>query len=402
METLLKEQIPAIFNGGKINGYGNTVNYEDMGHEKSKNSFGKFIALENNLKALYEEFKQKAKNDIQRQNLIKTPFKKNIEKLNRQNSVLEGIIKKEKEERIPSLQNKIELLKDNLADIKSNPQSYLSERIDKAGQYIGITILLFLTLYLFIFYSSASYSGFFRNFEPGVNLREAMLDPKAFINAFYDGIGELLFILTMPFIFLSLGYLIHKFNEKKSISNYLKVTLILIVAVVFEGVLAYKITEGIYSVNIIMNSPEFTIIKALKEINFWVVIFAGFVTYIVWGILFDFVIKAHRNSDQIGTLIRINNEKINDTEDKILQIQKNIDNCHGKINKHNLEKAKYEDWMEIPLIETDDLNRIHYQFMTGWKNHQLELKMSDDYIRVTDNISLSCLESFKEKLIKTY
>jgi hypothetical protein len=398
MKTILNELVTTSLNGNRL--AENHSDYEAKGYLKAQNASGHFIAIENNLHALYEEYKENVKRDSQRQNMIKLPFRNKVDKLKRKNIELENIIKKGKSERIPFIQEQIEQLKEKIAEIKRNPQAHLGEKLEKTSYYIGSTILIFLTLYLFIFYSSASFSGFFREFEPGVNLREAMLDPNTFIKAYHHGVGELSFILLMPFIFLALGYLIHKFIDKKSIVNYLKVSLLLTVTFIFDGFLAYKISEGIYSVNIGLFAEEYTISKALTEVDFWVVIFAGFVAYIVWGLVFDFVIKACRNLDRIGMLIKLKNEKIHEKEDTIFKAQNNIDAYRKQVNDNNIQIANNENLIVNPIIVMDEIKRIHFQFMSGWKNLMIERDMPLKSIMESDKIANYCLETFKYKLTK--
>ena len=248
MDTLLLKEI----NQTKVNGKiyeGFCPKYEAEGYRKAKMGSGNNIVLHDNLNAIYREKIESVDKDNQHIKSIELSYKNTNEKLGRENEILSDINHKVKTERIPCLEQQRNQVRETIADMKSNPHAYLGEKIDRTSYYIGTTILVLLTFYLIVFYSSASYSAFFRIYVPGVNLREAMLDPNTFIKALNDGFGELLFILLMPFIFLALGYLIHKFVDKKPIINYLKVLLLFMVAFVFDGFIAYKITEGIESVN---------------------------------------------------------------------------------------------------------------------------------------------------------
>ncbi len=401
MENLFLKQL----NHTKVNGNsyeGFYPKYEAEGYRKAKMGSGNNIVLPDNLNAIYREQTESVDKDNQHIKSIELSYKNTNEKLGRENEILSDINHKVKTERIPCLEQQRNQVRETIADMKSNPQAYLGEKIDRTSYYIGTTILVLLTFYLIVFYSSASYSAFFRIYVPGVNLREAMLDPKTFIKALNDGFGELLFILLMPFIFLALGYLIHKFFENKSIINYLKVMLLFMVAFVFDGFIAYKITEGIESVNQTLLSEDYTLETAIKDINFWVVIFAGFVTYIVFGVVFDFVMRARQNSDRIGLLIKLKYEKIAEIENAIDEEYKNIESNEKQIDKNKIEITKNDEDMLSPVISLEDIKRTHYQFMSGWKNYMLEISMPMDSIAESDKIANHCLENYIYNITKTY
>ncbi len=90
-----------------------------------------------------------------------------------------------KESGIEKINNKIEewkekipTLKNEILHIKENPSTIMKDKVSKVGFYIGLFILLALTIYLFIFYSSASYSGFFKDFteDLGNGVASAIFD----------------------------------------------------------------------------------------------------------------------------------------------------------------------------------------------------------------------------------
>lgn len=53
----------------------------------------------------------------------------------------------------------------------------------------------------------------------------------------------------------------------------------------------------------VYGDPNFSISYALQSPSFWVIIFAGFVSYIIWGLVFDFVMKEHADRDEIRLFI---------------------------------------------------------------------------------------------------
>ncbi|MDR1983911.1 MAG: hypothetical protein LBQ28_03700 [Prevotellaceae bacterium] len=168
----------------------------------------------------------------------------------------------------------------------------------KASFWIGAGII-FLTIYLFIFYSSAAYSAFFKNFTPeDGSVTQTIFDAQAFVKAWNDGFAELILILTIPAVFLWLGFLIHKFQEQKDWRKYLKITGLAVIIFFFNCLLAYEITAKIYNIKLqggLETMPPMTISYALQQINFWLIIFAGFVVNLIWSIMFR-VLKTIKKS----------------------------------------------------------------------------------------------------------
>ena len=147
-------------------------------------------------------------------------------------------------------------MKNDIIGVKVNPERYgiPSPKNPKVKFYIGLGLLLPITLYLFVFYISASYSVFFKEFNDDT-LSSAIFDPQALTKAFQDGILEAILILTIPFVFMGLGYIIHhckKFRVLEVKLNYW----IIYNHFLFDGLLAYVIEKKIYDFNQNARSPR--------------------------------------------------------------------------------------------------------------------------------------------------
>jgi uncharacterized membrane protein len=128
---------------------------------------------------------------------------------------------------------------------------------------------------------------------------QSVLDAQAFNKAWDEGPLEGAFVTLIPFVFLGLGYLIHMFGENKNWLNYVKMFLLFVVTFVFDAILAYEIESKIYELNKTFDSPPFDLSIAFTKNQFWGIIFAGFVVYIIWGLVFDFIMKEHKEKDKI-------------------------------------------------------------------------------------------------------
>ena len=141
-------------------------------------------------------------------------------------------------------------------------------------------------------------SAFFKNFDTD-GLTAAIFDGKALTKAMEGGWLEGVFIATIPFAFMGLGYLVHMFQKHKNWLSYLKIATLFIVTFIFDAILAYQIEKKIYDIEKTPDSPVFNIEVAFSKAEFWGIIFAGFVVYIIWGLVFDFIMKEYDNFDKI-------------------------------------------------------------------------------------------------------
>jgi hypothetical protein len=291
-----------------------TENYEDWGFKKGGHLNGSHMGLLQCLARIREDHKRMVRKDAIKQRKLKEPL------ITLRDTYLEEIDHKKEEslnvskDKIPSLKNKVEVLEKGIIAIKQNPQEILPDKMSRVSFFIGLLILVALSIYLFIFYSSASFSAFFKEFTLNeIGVANSIFDPKAISRAYQDGITELILIISMPFIFIGLGFLIHKFQEKKGFGKFLKIGLLILITFVFDAILAYEITEKIYNLKAENSFQEFapyTFDMAFQQVNFWLIIFAGFVVYIVWGFVFDFTIDSYDKINVVKQAIRARESEI--------------------------------------------------------------------------------------------
>lgn len=344
------------------------LTYEQWGFSQATKQNGNLLAFSGNLSLVKEEFiksehKNQKKIDQEKQNA-----QNELNQILAENESKENYINQLKD-KIDDLKQKKEKLKKEIISIKENPEQILKDKTSKVGFIIGFTILIFLTLYLFIFYSSASYSGFFKNFTEDSDIGNSIFDPQAISKAFKDGATEVILILTIPFIFLGLGYLIHKFQEKK---EYIKTTAMILVTLAFDVLLAYKIEKGLYEVERINDPtgqmPPHTMAMAIQSENFWLVIFAGFIVYIIWGFIFDFVMQAYEKLDFVHQAIKA---KENEIELYKQEVQKSEDLIHktkDEINENNVKAIRFKNIINgaTIIIDWTTFEKVLLEFVTGW------------------------------------
>lgn len=368
--------------------------YPEYGFIQASRLDGTLAGLRVCLQKIYHDFRQEIKDDTVRQEELKRPFRLKIEERKGDIARLEKRIEKVQTEEIPKTKEKIEHIKEDISYIRKNPEEITGDKTNKVSFFIGAFILLFLTVYLFIFYSSASYSAFFKEFKGNeTGVAASIFDPKAVENAFRDGITELMLILTIPFVFIGMGYLMHKFKENK---HYVKFIGMIIITFLFDSILAYEITGKIYNLsktNSFQNTPDYSIPLAFQSINFWLIIFAGFLVYFVWGFIFDFTMESFSKNDKLSIAIREKEKQIKDSFAELTDLKNQNEKMTHAVAEHNTEISKLNKTLEGSIIPKDF--QLHaYGFTQGWmswmkqsgkENHELQeaSEIVQDFVKIT-------------------
>lgn len=272
----------------------------------------------------------------------------------------------------------IQVQKNKLADLEDS--RYKRNRDAWITLIITTVLLVPFTVYFFIFYSSVAYSAFFKEFDISsldsggdFKLSQAIFDAAAIPNAWNDGWGELLFILFMPIIFLAFGFVLNRWEREQGWLKYIKIPLLISIAFVFDSLLSFEICEKIYNLNSMMSLesvPEYSIPLALHDPRFWVIIFLGFISYLIWGFVFSYFVKAWENLD-------LNQIRKKEIEGKITKLQNDL---NAEIsNGTNLKSQISTIGSKILEIDTQmsvgtryDLAKIRLElnnFFAGWQQY---------------------------------
>lgn len=312
--------------------------YQD-GYKSAIEATGSSVVFETCLEDVYEKFLGRCRDDENEQQRLNAPL---IAEKEKQRSILNAreTLMAIKEDNLDQINQKILKIENDIANVRNEPEKYGIDatKKPKAQFFIGIIILLPITLYLLVFYISASYSAFFKKFDSTAVIA-AIFDANALSKAYNDGWLEAVFVCTIPFAFMGLGYLIHMFQKEKG-TGKIKIAALFFITFIFDSILAYQIEKKIYDIEKTLSSEPFNLQIALTSVEFWGIIFAGFVVYIIWGLVFDFVMKEHDNIDKIKVFInKLKDEKvnlINQKNDLLTQIEivkQEISAINGQINQ---------------------------------------------------------------------
>ncbi|WP_250630042.1 coiled-coil domain-containing protein [Rhodoflexus caldus] len=305
-------------------------------------------------------------------------------------------------QKIPQINAAIDKLEHEIIEIKKDPTPYLEEKASKLGLYIGAGILFFLTVYLFVFYSSASYSAFFKEFQvtDDITISQQLFDAQAVVRAYHDGITELVLILTIPFVFLGLGYLIHKFQEGSGAKMYFKVAMLIITTFLYDTLLAYGITEKIYDIKRqggFNDMPPYSFTLAFQDVHFWTIIFSGFLVYIIWGFIFDFTMASYQALDKIKLLIQARREQIALKEYDRRKLEERIQQIQQEINGIAIDITHLEEKIKHPsvTINIKELEHIVMQFLNGWLEYMTYAKIPSQEQEEAHKIAKEFIEKYR-------
>lgn len=355
--------------------------YHESGYRDSSRTNGNHSTLSICLDAVYSKFQNEEKEMVEKQQKLKESYVN--EQKNKETEIKALTVSQETKEEnlkaknieIENHQHTIEALKTEIIDLPRNPEKYNVKATRGASTkfWIGVILLVPITLYLLTFYISTSYSAFFKSFDAKSTVIQSVLDAQAFSKAWNEGVIEGAFVTLIPFVFLGLGFLIHMFGENKTKANYIKLGLLFVVTFVFDSILAYEIESKLYELNKTFDSLPFNLKIAFTKIQFWGIIFAGFIVYIIWGVVFDFVMKEHKEKDKIKSEQEIRQktvlsltEKINVLKKEIEGILANIGNTKELIIKTKGRIEELQNIIDGVIIPTKDYKLYASEYVQGW------------------------------------
>lgn len=359
---------------------------------------GSSQALLPQLQAVYMQLSRYIQQDEMKQGDRKSSIRQEISGLEAKKANAENRYNTEKD-KLTHEENKIEKTTKEIDEIKENPKIISGDSFAKTSFWIGLLIIAILTVYLFVFYSSAAYSAFFKDFTPDdTKITQAIFDPQAIGKALADGITELIFILAIPAVFLGLGFLIHKFSEEKGFTKYLKTSSLVVITFIFDVIIAYAIVKEIYDIKVggsFTEMPEMNIEMAFKEINFWIIIFAGFVVYLIWGLVFSFTMKEYEKMDKVRFAIKNKEQKLAEYKTDCKQIREKLVSIRSEINNIQSEVDKLKIQLESYVLYFNDVREGINNYFTGWVRYLKSTSSLQAHIQECEHIKDKFLSELK-------
>ena len=261
-------------------------------------------------------------------------------------------------------------LKAEINLLRTDPEKMHLQEPSRLALWISGIILAFLTVYLFVFYSSAIYSAFFKQFTGDDDtVGNSIFDGQAVVKAWHEGFLEVVLIATLPAAFLGLGYIIHQIMKSKESGRGLKLSALVGITFVFDFILAYGITKKIYDLKkdaSVKDMADYHLLDAVINVDFWTIIFAGFVVYIIWGVLFDFFMESHRQSNKVGTAITEREKQIQEKQAECTVLEEQIGRLREAIRALISQRLKLEAQKGGILIPALEWANYLMEFCDGW------------------------------------
>jgi hypothetical protein len=229
----------------------------------------------------------------------------------------------------------------------NNGERVRSLIFDPAKFLVNLFFLLMLSVYLFQFYVSATHAALFQTTDATLAKLEGV-DPGSIAyvfnsifnpNVYSDAGGSIWFLVFAPFVFYAFGFAIHSLFESESRSKWWWIISIFVITFVLDALIAFKIHQN---TQVALELIGQTVKPYYADVNFYIVIFMGFVVYVIWGILLHTLFVEWNKRNPMKEYER-NKKFIFEKEAKISQYKKSISQIEASIP--NILTSYYAGWM---------------------------------------------------------
>ncbi len=345
------------------------VNLYDFGYEKSGNVKG-----DPDVYASYL-------NRIVNGDLVEEPYKgftdeeknerlKEIKKLEKKVKEQEQLNAKVEEE-ISDKEQKIDKYRKDLLQVRearSKDKEKLKEESFSPLKFsINLFILSMLSVYLFFFYVSATYKALYVDFESiaeslaaGEGTGSIMPGPAELAEALQY--NYLLFVV--PFVFYAFGWAFHILLESKHKMRIGFLAALIGVTFAVDFLLAMIINNNTENAKALMGLAA---IHWSVSPSFYIILFLGFLVYIIWSILLDSLLREWSKreiTDNLRKIIAHMNGDIKMLKTKLLDV--------AALKK---QIADYRE--DISTVMYGNLKKYIDQFSSGWITYLSPLTTKD-------------------------
>lgn len=297
--------------------------------------------------------------------------------------------RQQKNQEIVRLNDKINEKRKRVDDLANNVKSIEEGTGSKTktghGYYIGIPILIILTIFLWIFYCSALHSALIRDIQAdlleyyeaktldsgseittndNLTIVGAIINLHAIGDAWQKGgiLGIILLFVSFG-LPLAAGFLIYVFKGQDR-----KIGFVFLGTFLFDSILAYKLVKEIYiarhqtGIEGYEKTWEFSFFY--QEESFYMILFIGFIGYVVWGIILNYVLTERDKyeplkkeiidrQNEIEMLIQHQTKIEKDFEGKEITNNNSIRQIDSEINAINNEVFNNERLIHTKLQEAE-------------------------------------------------
>src|SRR5258706_392540 len=221
---------------------------------------------------------------------------------------------------------------------------------------LNLFLLAMLSVYLFFFYVSATFKALYVDFE-GIAERIARgegtgsIMPGAYELAEALQYNYLLFVV--PFVFYAFGWAFHIILEMKDKVKFFFLSMLIAVTFPVDFLLAMIISNNTENEKSLMGLPA---ISWNQSPTFYIILFLGFLVYIIWSILLDSLLREWDKKEITDNLKKI-----------IKHLAGDIKVLKPRIIDVTAIKSKIADYREdASTVMYGNLKKYIDQFTSGW------------------------------------
>ncbi len=361
------------------------VNLYDFGYEKSGNvkgdpeifrSYLNRIAngdlVEENYKGLTDDEKKERREQIKKLEKDQLDAESN-------NSKVEAEIQV-KEKKVDEFRQ--ELLK--IREVQNSDHEKIKKETFSTFRFsLNLFILIALSVYLFFFYVSAAYKALYVDFEKvadniaqGIGTGSIMPGPYELAEAIQY--NYLLFLV--PFVFYAFGWAFHIILELQQKIKYALLGLLIAVTFTVDFLIALIIHNNIETAKELMGLST---TKWSASPTFYIILFLGFLVYIIWSILLDSLLREWDKRKITGNIRKI-----------IKHLRADIEILQARIHPVQPVKDQIAVYREdLDTVMYGNLKKYVEQFSSGWVAY-----LSPDNMRAVKERCLGIKKDFEDKL----
>lgn len=357
METMSSETRERELNL-KVIPQADRVNLYDYGYEKSGSVKGDPDVYASYLNRIingdlveepYKGFTDEEKRERLKQ--IKS-LEKQVKEREESNEKVEAEIK-EKEKSVEKYRKDLLQIRETRAKDKDKLKG---ENFSIVKFSLNLFILSMLSIYLFFFYVSATYKALYVDFE---GIAEALAAGEG-TGSIMPGPAELsaalqfnYLLFVVPFVFFAFGWAFHVILESKHKLKTVYLSSLIGVTFIVDFLLAMIINNNTESAKGLMGlstTPWYA------SASFYIILFLGFLVYIIWSILLDAILREWDKRESINNLKRI-----------ISHLNGDIKALKAKLADVASLKKQISDYREdISTVLYANLKKYIDQFSSGW------------------------------------
>ena len=286
---------------------------------------------------------------------------------------------REKEDKIEKYRE--EILK--IREVKNKNHAKLKEDSFSSLKFsINLFLLVFLSIYLFFFYISATYKALYVDFE-GIAERIANGEGTGSIMpGAYELVEALQFnylLLLIPVVFYAFGWAFHILLEIKHKFRVAFISMLIAVTFVVDFLLAMIIHNNTENAKSLMGMET---VHYSQSSTFYIILFLGFLVYIIWSILLHSLLIEWSKKQVTRNIKKI----IKHHQDDIRKLKFGMVN----ITEIKAQIASYRE--DISTVFYGNLKKYIDQFSSGWISYLSPSSMKD----MKDNC-LQVKKAFEEK-----